>query len=83
MSVIPQTVELYLWGSDKDGSDKCIGRIVGWSRWVSDFDHTDKYSPIVAVGPYGDGAHAKVIDTEGGDYWTNVNHQGIGDEEAA
>ena len=82
MSVIPEMRELYLWRDDLDGKPVCHGRIIGWSRWTSDMDNTDKYAPIVAAGMYGDGAHAQVIDTDGSDYFVATYHAGSVDGEA-
>jgi hypothetical protein len=81
MSVIAEARELYLW-CERDGKDVCCGRIIGWSRWTSDYDSTDKYSPVVAKGQFGDGAHAQVMDTEHGAYYVSSHHAGP-DEVAA
>lgn len=75
MSVIAEARELYLW-CERDAKDVCCGRILGWSRWVSEFDSIDKYAPIVAKGQFGDGAHAQVMDTEHGDYYVVPWHAG-------
>ena len=72
----------YLWQEDRDGNQSCIGRVLGWTNWTSDTDETPEYAPIVAIGAYGEGAHAKLVPTHRGGYRLERYHQGSKDDAA-
>lgn len=63
MSVLNETEECYLWFTEDDDAALCVGRVIGWSRWTNDMEGHDKYVPVVAIGQWGDGAFAQVVDT--------------------